>query len=79
MGDNLPDGSFQSGYGAYCEKCGKEIMTNMQGNETGTHDCVPIKIPEQIGCIIPIWGNAINKNLKDFVKWFNENYIVTKK
>lgn len=78
MGEILPDGLI-GGYSGYCDKCGCEISTNIQGNEIGNHECISIKIPEQIGCIIPIWGNAVNKSLKDFVKWFNENYTVTKK
>lgn len=78
MAEELPDGTRQ-GYFSYCEQCGKTIETNIQGNVISDHICVPIKVPEQIGFIIPIWGNAINKNLKDFTKWFNENYIVSKK
>lgn len=78
MAEELPDGTRQ-GYTGYCEKCGLPISTNIQGNPIGKHDCVPIKIPDQIGCIIPIWGNAVNKSLKDFTKWFNENYTVSKK
>lgn len=78
MADELPDGTRQ-GYKGYCGKCGMPIDTNIQGDEMGSHDCVPIKIPDQIGCIIPIWGTAINMGLKDFTKWFNENYTVTKK
>lgn len=78
MAEELPDGT-RGGYEGYCPKCGMIIKTNSQGNEISSHECVPIKIPEQIGCIIPIYGNAINKSLKDFTKWFNENYIVTNK
>ncbi len=78
MAEELPDGTM-GGYQGYCPKCGEIIKTNIQGNEIGEHDCKPIKIPEQIGCIIPIWGNAVNKSLKDFTKWFNENYTVMKK
>jgi hypothetical protein len=37
-----------------------------------------IIVPPQVGDIIPIWGNAINRSLKDFIKWFNENYKVEK-
>lgn len=40
MGEILPDGSIQSGYGAYCQKCGKQIITNSQGNEIGDHKCI---------------------------------------
>lgn len=78
MGEILPDGSIQ-GYSGYCDKCAVTISTNIQGNEMGKHECVPVKVPEQIGCIIPIWGNAVNKGLKEFITWFNENYTVTKK
>lgn len=38
MGDLLPDGTI-IGYEGYCSKCGKIIKTNMQGNETGEHEC----------------------------------------
>lgn len=77
MGEILPDGTYQ-GYSGYCSKCGSRVETNIQGNEIGSHDCIPIKIPAQIGSIIPIWGRAINSGLKDFTKWFNENYEVKK-
>lgn len=77
MAEELPDGTSQ-GYANYCQKCGKTISVNIQGNEIGHHECTPVKVPKQINCIIPIWGHAVNHGLKDFIKWFNENYTVTK-
>ena len=47
MGEILPDGTIQSGYGAICEKCGKEITTNIQGDEIGTHECKAKNLPIQ--------------------------------
>ncbi len=38
MGEILPDGTI-GGYGGYCQKCGKEIKVNSQGNEIGSHYC----------------------------------------
>lgn len=42
MAEILPDGSF-GGYTGYCQKCKKEISTNIQGNEIGVHYCSPEK------------------------------------
>ena len=38
MGKILPDGTI-GGYVGYCQKCGKEIKVNIQGNESGSHSC----------------------------------------
>jgi hypothetical protein len=77
MAEELPDGSYQ-GYSTYCPVCHKTVKCNMQGDIDDVHECVPYQPPAQIGCIIPIYGHAINSSLKDFVKWFNENYEVKK-
>lgn len=34
------------------------------------------RIPKNIGKIIPIYGNAINSSLKDFVKYINSNFDI---
>jgi hypothetical protein len=40
MGEILPDGSIQSGYGGYCQKCKQPVTVNIQGDEIGIrHNC----------------------------------------
>ena len=35
-----------------------------------------IIFPKNVGKIIPIWGNAINSSLKDFIVWVNDRYDI---
>lgn len=55
-----------------------EFLLDLDGM-TAENEEVDIIVPPQIGCIIPIWGSAVNRGLKEFIVWFNENYEVKKK
>lgn len=45
-------------YYGYCPKCGKEIRTNIQGNEMGTHVCEN-KAPEALSKLADNFGKVM--------------------
>lgn len=87
MGEILPDGSIQ-GYTGRCDKCGKSIETNMQGNSLENHVCkVPLSGVEEMAekyakgrwketaGSLPVKLSQIKISKEDFIAGYNAKPI----